>query len=361
MGGYLALISSALGGAKSARTTANKSDLLKEKWYMKYPRMWTSFTNPVLHEFNAYQQDDMLADLEAKKRNSTGVAGEAELKKAANSTREIMNQQLQQNIETINQNWGAAGRYGSGSKTAAILQAQNQNSFNLANVVNQMSLQESQFQRNLDEERAWRQASLDAGQPGIADKVGDIASIGIQLYGSNPDYFNQKLGDLGNKVGIGGSSLYATDTVNPTLPDISGMTINDTNRQSGYLHPNAGIMNLLPQRYPVQQRTTIPSFMQAPKMMDANDALNNFLSVPIPVEQKTAIKQELLSTPPDVMIEDENLVPKMSIALESAKLDDIRKLVARYDGSTDWEGFVEEYLNIIGGGVNVRKSVSKTK
>jgi hypothetical protein len=157
-----------------------------------------------------------IEDLEAKARNSTGVGGEAALKKAANSTREIMNQQLNQNISTINQNWGAAGRYGSGAKQQAILGAQNSTNFNLANVVNQMSLQESQFQRSLDEERAWRQAQLDAGQPGLADKIGDIASLGIQLYGSNPEYFNEKLGAAGEKVGIGGG-MYATTATEPVL------------------------------------------------------------------------------------------------------------------------------------------------
>jgi len=243
------LLSALALGAKNARTTANKSNKLNESWYEKYPRLWASFTNPVLHEFNAYQQDKKLEDLEAKKRNSTGVGGEAALKKAANSTRAIMNQQLQSNIDTINTAYGTAGRYGSGANKQAVLQAQNSTNFNLANVVNQMSLQESQFQRNLEEERAWRQASLDAGQPSRASQVGDILQTGVSMYMQNPEGYNKMLG-------IGGDNgMMSAPESEPQLQEFNPLS---EEIKTGYLKPNAGIMDILPQRYPTK---VVPSFM----------------------------------------------------------------------------------------------------
>ena len=364
------LLSALALGAKNARTTANKSNKLNESWYEKYPRLWASFTNPVLHEFNAYQQDKKLEDLEAKKRNSTGVGGEAALKKAANSTRAIMNQQLQSNIDTINTAYGTAGRYGSGANKQAVLQAQNSTNFNLANVVNQMSLQESQFQRNLDEERAWRQASLDAGQPGMADKIGDIANLGIQLYGSNPEYFNQKIGGLGEKLGIGGvsSNTYAASSSEPILGNYSEGNINQQNQPYGPSLSQAAP----PMVYDNGQLTgtprvatkslSVPDFMKVPvEKYDTTSGQTYVDFVDMQPAQKDVIKQQVLSTPPDVMIEDSSLAPKLSVALEMAKTEDIRRLITKYNGTQDWEGFFQELQSIMGGGTNGGNSVSNTK
>ena len=307
-----------------------------------------------------------LNDLQAKARNSSGVGGEAELKKAANSTRAIMNQQLQSNIDTINTAYGTAGRYGGGANKQAVLQAQNSTNFNLANVVNQMSLQESQFQRNLEEERAWRQASLDAGQPGMADKIGDIANLGIQLYASNPDYFNQKIGGLGEKMGIGGvqDNTYAAPPKQFSLPNISRMTVNPQDQPYG--------PNLAPMVYDNGQLTGIPraatksllvpDFMKVPVAKHDTGTGQTYIDyVNMQPAQKEVIKQQVLSTPPDIMIEDSNLAPKLSVALEMAKTEDIRRLIAKYNGTPDWEGFFQELQSIMGGGTNGGNSVSNTK
>jgi hypothetical protein len=251
MGGYVALAARELGRIKKNVESAQR---LKIPWWQQ------SLIATVGPEISGLVYDKRIArldDLEAKARNSSGVGGEAALKKASNSTRAIMNQQLQSNIDTINTNFGTAGRYGSGANKQAVLNAQNSTNFNLANVVNQMSLQESQFQRNLDEERAWRQAQLDAGQPSTADKIGDIANLGMQLYGTNPDYFNQKLGGLGEKIGIGGD-VYGVDTTQPVLQDTTGMQINPDTEQYDVTKPSF-LDNYLGNYKPIQQTSLAPS------------------------------------------------------------------------------------------------------
>jgi len=240
MGVYVGL---ALEAAREMKNKKNRADRIANinaqfkniPWYRKYLIDPIISSQPIIGDWWVEHKEQHLADLQAKARNSTGVAGESELKKAANSTREIMNQQLNNNISTINQNWGTRGRYGSGARTQAILQAQNSANFNLANVVNQMSLQESQFQRNLDEQHARFQASLDANAPSIADKIGDIVNIGTSIYASNPGYFNEKLGGMGEKFGIGGASsnMYAAPTKELSLPDISNMNVNPQNQPYG--------------------------------------------------------------------------------------------------------------------------------
>ena len=284
------------------------------------------------------KQINKLADLQAKARNSSGVGGEAELKKAANSTRAIMNQQLQSNIDTINTAYGTAGRYGSGANKQAVLQAQNSTNFNLANVVNQMSLQESQFQRNLEEERAWRQASLDAGRPGLADKIGDIANLGIQLYGTNPDYFNQKIGGLGEKLGIGGvsSNTYATSSSEPILGNYSEGNINQQNQPYGPSLSQAAppvvydetteSLNWIPK--PVQQ-TTAPSYQPSP--MD-------LFSTPTQQSKEQQV-QKFVSTPTEQLVESPYYVDQLSDILLNANIptQDIFKLATLWPRLTKEE------------------------
>jgi hypothetical protein len=292
MGKYLAdlAIGYVVGGGMSAQKKLyNTEKKLGSPWYKKVLVGAADFvsgaspTSLLWNPMDWYQRNRQghLNDLKAKARNSSGVGGEAALKKAANSTREIMNQQLNQNIGTINQGWGGAGRYASGARQQAILQAQNSTNFNLANVVNQMSLQESQFQRNSDEERAWRQASLDAGQPGLADKIGDIANLGIQLYGSNPDYFNQKLGALGEKVGIGGG-VYGVDTTQPVLQDTTGMQINPNTEQYGVSKPSIIDQYLgeyKPQAAPSYQPSPMDLF-STPTQQSKEQQVQKFVNTP---------------------------------------------------------------------------------
>ena len=197
MGGYIAL---ALAGIDLARrrigNTQRMASVNKKLGTPWYKQIWEMplTSDPLFGETYAKNRETHLADLQAKARNSTGVGGEAALKKAANATQQIMNQQLAQNISTINQDWGMAGRYSSGARIKAIEQAQNQNAFNLTNVVNSMALQESQFQRNLGEEHEWRQASLDAGQPSRAGQIGDIAATLASLYMQNPEEAKRIIG-----------------------------------------------------------------------------------------------------------------------------------------------------------------------
>jgi hypothetical protein len=286
MGGYIATgygIKQQADKKQAERNAfANSTNLSREEMEKIYNNMpW--YQKALNQTTGGYYMDKKLAraDLAAKARNSTGIGGEAALKKAANSTREIMNQQLNQNIGTINQGWGGAGRYASGARQQAILQAQNSTNFNLANVVNQMSLQESQFQRNLDEEHAWRQASLDAGQPGLADKIGDIANLGIQLYGTNPDYFNQKIGALGEKVGIGGG-VYGVDTTQPVLQDTTGMQINPNTEQYGVSKPSIIDQYLgeyKPQAAPSYQPSPMDLF-STPTQQSKEQQVQRFVNTP---------------------------------------------------------------------------------
>jgi len=219
MGGYigLALAGIELGKRRisNAQRMAKVNKKLGTPWYKQ---IWETplASAPFFGEMYIKNREEHLADLQAKARNSAGIGGEAALKKASNATREIMNQQLQQNISTINQDWGMAGRYASGARIKAIGQAQNQNAFNLANVVNSMALQESQFTRNLEEEHAYRQAALEAGQPSRAGQVGDIAATLASLYMQNPEWGKEKIG----------MGQYAPQTAEPTLPDISGYQVN---------------------------------------------------------------------------------------------------------------------------------------
>jgi len=275
MGGYVALAARELGRIKKNVESAQR---LKIPWWQQ------SLIATVGPEISGLVYDKRIArldDLEAKARNSSGVGGEAALKKASNSTRAIMNQQLQSNIDTINTNFGTAGRYGSGANKQAVLNAQNSTNFNLANVANQMSLQESQFQRNLDEERAWRQASLDAGAPGVADKIGDIAQLGVQLYGTNPDYFNQKIGGIGEKLGIGGG-MYGVDTTQPVLQDTTGMQINSNTEQYGVSKPSVidqYLGNYKPQAAPSYQPSAMDLF-STPTQQSKEQQVQKFVSTP---------------------------------------------------------------------------------
>ena len=198
-----------------------------------------------------------IEDLQAKARNSTGLGGEGALKKSAEATQAIMNLQLNQNIAGINNDYGMAGRYASGARLKAIGAAQNSENFNLANVVQGMSLQSSQFQQNLAEQHAQYQAYLDSKNPSTASQVGDILQTAVGLYSQNPDAYNKMLGVGGN------NNLYATSSTEPTLQDTTGMQINPNTEQYGVSKPSIidqYLGNYKPQLAPAK---SVPSFMQS--------------------------------------------------------------------------------------------------
>jgi hypothetical protein len=153
-----------------------------------------------------------LNDLNAVTRNAKGIAGQSALKQTNQAAQNVINRQLDRNVNQINRNWATAGRYASGAKQKQIGAAQSDANWALANAVAGNAQNAYQFERTTEEERAWRQAQLEANQPSTADKIGDIAGLMATIYGTNPEYFNQKLGAVGEKLGIGGGGQYNVES-----------------------------------------------------------------------------------------------------------------------------------------------------
>lgn len=102
-------------------------------------------------------------------RPATGIEGQDAWKTTANAVQQLINQNLLQNtIPTINREW--ANRYQSGQRNEAITNATNQAQSTGANAIAQLALQQWQTQTGLEEERAWRQATIDM-QPGWGEQI----------------------------------------------------------------------------------------------------------------------------------------------------------------------------------------------
>jgi len=138
--------------------------------------------------------------LEANARKSAGASAKA----LATVSRTIKEQGLaveRGNVALLNQEWGGAGRYASGARMKAISGLSEKTQAAITNAIAEHALQAYQFNVSTEEERAWRQAQLDANaKSSRAESVGELVGGIASIYGQNPEYWNKT---IGNKFGGG--------------------------------------------------------------------------------------------------------------------------------------------------------------
>lgn len=184
-------------------------------------------------------------------RNAIGSQGDAALKETARANREAMNSALTDATANINREWASAGRYQSGQRLGAIERTTDKAMGELARVNSANALDLFKFNTQTAEERAWRQAQLDA-QTGNSktELIGDILGMGVQTFMSNPEGAKAGASWLGNKLGI--SNPFGSEGV--SAPDVSSDAMSlfgETEGSTNFFAPEEyepTIPNLAPSR-----------------------------------------------------------------------------------------------------------------
>ena len=103
------------------------------------------------------------------------IGGSDVAQRQARELQAILNRQLTESIiPSINREYGVAGRFPSGRREAAIGRAGLGTQQALAGATSEQLAQIYLTELGLQEERAWRQAQLEAGQPTLWESGGEI-------------------------------------------------------------------------------------------------------------------------------------------------------------------------------------------
>lgn len=342
MGGYLLLAQQALSGAKTAERVNEKGKKLNQPWWQRAIPTWASFTNPVAGYVTEKYYDKRLNRLTGLEDKARQTAGATALQKTATAVRNQVNAQLNTDIARVNQEWGGAGRYASGARMKTIQGLSDKTQGTIANAVASLALQNYQFERSMDEQRAWNQAQLDAAnQTSRAGQVADIASLLASIYGQNPEYWNEKIGGIGEKTGM----VKPRQLIEPTTPEMnmteSDISIGSWLAPSTSAPPTADVPTNLTEPYiPALQPRVNLSTSKAPSIIPSVNTR------PAPEMEKIdydMFLQRAKENPQAVLdeIDNEQFMPMTEYLLDNSMM---------LDTSQDWS---ELYMKLQQPGANI--------
>ena len=114
-------------------------------------------------------------------RPALGLMGKQAAQEQASLYSSLINQALTANISNINREWGGAGRWNSGGRLQAVGQAGQQAMQTVGQLgqgsamdIYKTNLMAELTMRQLEEQRMWNQAQLDAGQTGTWQSLGQL-------------------------------------------------------------------------------------------------------------------------------------------------------------------------------------------
>ena len=115
-------------------------------------------------------------------REPVGLAGDVAARQSAQAYREAMLLGQQQQIGQIGRQWATAGRYTSGQRNEAMVQAGERLAAQYGDFLRQTALQRYLAERGFDIEAARIQAQLEAGQPSRLEYLQAIGQASPYLY-----------------------------------------------------------------------------------------------------------------------------------------------------------------------------------
>ena len=134
-------------------------------------------------------------------RQAVGLGGDAAFNDTATAFRQQLASQLGAQTASINREFGNVSRYSSGQRMGAIERAQADSRGAFGRFLSETALQKYlEEQRNATQLEAAR-IGAEAGKPGRAGIIGNIAGSAASIYGSNFDSINSF---FSNRFGGGG-------------------------------------------------------------------------------------------------------------------------------------------------------------
>lgn len=137
-------------------------------------------------------------------RQAAGLGGDEALLTSSRAYQDMLRRQVGMEVSGINREFGAAGRFTSGQRGAAIQEAQQGGRQAFSDAFAKMALQKYLSEQDIGSRERIAQAQLEAaGGQGRTQLTGDILQSLALIFASNPDW----LGKIGGGIKSGAGAL----------------------------------------------------------------------------------------------------------------------------------------------------------